>query len=154
MSAVTTSPLDAAREHVRQAAIAADNAGDWRSYRLLSPLHDAADMVCRVGDHDHSRHYQADKGGDLVLAALRVRRGAFELYGGFLRDEGPLTSPIEELTELLVEVERGAESVMWATSREWSVELPSSTVGALRDRIRKLAAWVDALPTIDSEDGE
>jgi hypothetical protein len=73
---MTTSPLDAAREDLRIRLSDAHAIEDYDSVELLNPLFDVADMVCRVGDNDHSAHYQATRSGDMVHAALRVRRVA------------------------------------------------------------------------------
>lgn len=158
MSAPTTTPLDAAREHLRSLCSAANQTDNWLLARWLDPLHDVADMVCRVGDHGQtSPHYQADKGSDMVVAAVQVRREAFYRYGGYfdLPDSAP--DPVGDLTDLTVAVERAAESVMWAVTRESQSGrrvpcVPADTAGGLIDAARALVRWAESLSTYLEED--
>jgi DNA modification methylase len=96
---MSTTPLDAAREHLSRRLVSLDHSQTWRERAIISPLFDVADMVCRVGDHPDSLHYRADKSGDMVSAALRVRGVAFEQYAGIdswlfrSRSTGSTTTP-------------------------------------------------------------
>jgi hypothetical protein len=113
---MSTTPLDAAREHLSRRLVSLDHSQTWRERAIISPLFDVADMVCRVGDHPDSLHYRADKSGDMVSAALRVRGVAFEQYAGI--DSWPeehaahLTS-LHQLNELAEQLNRALELVLW-----------------------------------------
>lgn len=154
MSTATTSPLDAAREHLRQAAGAADNTEDWPRAALLSPLHDVADMVCRVGDHFDSSHYQADKAGSMVIAALRVRQAAFRRHDGFWAQPDEAPDPIGDLTAAVLEVERGLEATMWEITRGQGTSVGQSIHRELLSKLGQLRQLVEALPTYDDRDDQ
>lgn len=161
MSATTaTSPLDAAREHLRQAAGRADNTEDWPRAALLSPLHDVADMVCRVGDHFDSSHYQADKAGTMVIAALRVRQAAFRRRDGFWAQPDEAPDPIGDLTAAVLDVERGIEACLWEITRGANDghvgprEIGASIHRELLSKLGQLRQLVEALPTYDDRDDD
>jgi hypothetical protein len=134
MTYVATTPLEVAREHLRDELQRSDHAGDGR-YQLIGALYDVADMVCRIGDHWDSRHYQAGKSQTLVDAALGVRRDAFVRYCG--DSEEPV---LYEATKLVGELESLVTRFMW--SREpFAVRFTRSDAADLRRALSEFTAW-------------
>lgn len=155
----TTSPLDAAREHLLDRLYEADRADDYDTRRWLSPLHSVADMVCRIGDHDHSPHYQCDKAGDMVYDALRVRRETQRRYAGQTGDDDTRTDKvIDDLTDAAEDIESAVERALWSTSRfaldgvDGAVRM--ADVYAIRDALAKLDRLADRLAASARPDPE
>jgi hypothetical protein len=137
-------PLAGARTYLRMLYRIADDAGDWQERKLLGPLHDVADMVCRIGENTASDHYRADKAGPLVTAALKVRCAALERYAGVEEDDQDLAKVLR-LEEAL---DDGISRVMWVLARRkcgGSGDLWRSDVDDLRFALRGLSGWVEKI---------
>ena len=152
-------PLEAARTYLRVLCRMADDAGDWQERRLLGPLHDVADMVCRIGEYGDSDRYRADKAGTLVGAALKLRSVALERYAG--TDEND--QEFSKVLGLQEGLDNAISRVMWVLAgwkRNNGGELWRSDAEDLRLALRRLSDWAEtitelALPDPDaSKTGE
>lgn len=114
-----TTTLEAARTELGQRLVRADARDDWATRRWLAPLADVADMVCRIGDHDDSKHYQADKATNLVQSALRVRRACLERYADLddPNERPKIEKALHDLTEIADRVETAISGAMWSLAR-------------------------------------
>ena len=139
-------PLDVARADLDQRLNAADRAGDWREYEILSPLASVADMVCRIGDHPDSAHYRASKAGPLVDAALRVHLACMQAYLG--ADAGPAVDELAKAHDIVGQVVGAVRTVMWAIAQgAHGEDLTDDEFRRLRQATAELSAWAEAGPT-------
>lgn len=123
------SALEAAREELRQRLADAYRVEDYATVEWLNPLFDVADMVCRVGDHDHSTHYQAEKVGAMVADAVRLRREVHRRHAGDVAGD-----VLHELSTAARDVEDAVTNAMWSVSRS------PSGAGVDFDCLRALAS--------------
>jgi hypothetical protein len=109
------SALGAAQDELDRRARIAERA-DADDRNVMAALASVADYVRRIGDHD-SRHYRAEKAGDLVEAALRVERQAVVLYGGGEELADEWVNLIYDLHQVLEAVVGQVSGAMWAAAR-------------------------------------
>ena len=153
------SVLEQARTHLTDLALAADR-DSLPTSSLLSSLQSVGDMVCRIGGNEASfgpsRHYTADKSGDLVIAALRVQREAFVLYAaaeaGVDEAAADVENVIFELSDLLETVTSALTRQMWGCSK--ALPVYRSDADAVGKAARQLAARADLLASQAVPDDE
>ena len=144
------SVLDQARTHLTDLATTADREGRPSS-SLLSSLQSVGDMVCRIGGNEASpvtsRHYTAEKSGDLVTAAVRVRREALVLYAASVAGTDVASADVEtevfEISDLVEKVDAALAARMWGCARGEAT--PHSEAVAARRSAMQLLAWADRL---------
>jgi hypothetical protein len=148
------SVLDAARRELAARSCATGEAGDWAEQSVLAPLADVADHVCRIGDHDESAHYRADKAGSLLAAAVRVQCETLLGYAGW-PEGSPEERAIVDAFDQLEEVRQAIGIVTWTAARhardDTSV-LYSSDAQRLFDAAHQFGRWVDEVATTAQPD--
>ena len=135
------------RARVAERAEAADR-------NVIAALASVADYVRRIGDHD-SRHYRAEKAGDLVEAALRVERQAVVLYGGGEELGDEWVNLIYDLHQVLEAVVGQVSGAMWAAARShypytWQAEELRRAAGRLSGQVNRLCERALPDPDVDS----
>jgi hypothetical protein len=83
--------------------------------RLWESLASVADYLRRIVDHGDSRHYRADKAGELVASALRVQRDAMADLAGDLDD--PWIERLYDLHHLADNLTTGLTAAMWSATQ-------------------------------------
>ena len=141
------SPLDVARRDLARRAQALDESGPWQERLILSHLASVADMVCRIGDHDHSSHYRADKSGPLVRSALAVETECMRAYAGTDGDD-QADFELFRAAEVLEKVADAVRLTMWVTARRANgsgAELYASHARKIRDAEHAFHRWAESV---------
>lgn len=150
MSALANpSPLDVARQDLARRVQALDDSPRWQERAILSSLATVADMVCRIGDHDHSTHYRADKSGDLVTAALRVELESLRAYAETDdRFEDAADRQLNAAAEVLESVAGAVRLVLWTVARQSNgqgAEMYRSDADQIRSAVAALDRWAKSV---------
>lgn len=121
--------------------------------RLVAGVEGVVDHVRRVMLPTASPHYQADKAGPLVLAALSVQAAAFDGYAGDAALAWGDAPDEDELLDRLAGVAAAVEAAVEASAAvRWDVArtgCPSEgSVEALRQATRGLVALVSDLTKV------